>query len=84
VSDVISSVRADEIILERGFPKLPLRCSFYSTSDGREVVIVAPYPEDELPTVFYIREGHARKIASFKSITPSQLTEGGDNEAVDK
>jgi len=76
---VISSVRADEIILERGFPKLPPRCSFYTASDGREVVIVAPYPEDELPTIFFIREGPAREIASFRSITPSQLREGSQD-----
>ena len=76
---MISTVRADEIILERGFPKLPLGCSFYTVPDGREVVIVAPYQEDELPTIFFIREGSLRQIVSFKSITPSQLREGSQD-----
>jgi len=66
-------VRADEIIKERGFPKLPLKCTFYTTQDGREVVIVAPYTEDEFPTIFIIKEGPTREIVSFKCITPSQL-----------
>ncbi len=70
---MISLVRAEEVLKEHGFSRMPQKCDFYATEDATEVVIVAPYPEDELPTIFYIEEGHAREIVAFKVIRPSYL-----------
>jgi len=71
--NMISLVRAEEVLKEHGFSRLPPKSDFYSTEYALEVVIIAPYPEDELPTIFYIREGPFKDILAFKVIRPTEL-----------
>lgn len=68
------SVRDVAVLIKgAGYPELPSGCAFYCTGDGKEQMVLVPYPGEIFPYIFYIREDHLGKCEAFRAIRPEDL-----------